>query len=91
MSKLRKNHFPYYRDVLGLNIKINFEGYECQVPASLPYKDAPLKFYKWWRKNEDKITMTKKEMIELLLKVYEISPSALVKKHKEILSMLKSL
>jgi len=85
MSKLRADFFPYYRDVLGLKLQIVFPGYDSMVAAKVPYQDMPVKFYKWWRKNEDKITMTKKETIELLLKVNELSPTALIKKHREIL------
>jgi hypothetical protein len=85
MSKLRADFFPYYRDVLGLKLQIVFPGYDNMVAAKVPYQDMPVKFYKWWRKNEDKITMTKKETIELLLKVNELSPTALIKKHREIL------
>jgi hypothetical protein len=34
--------------------------------------------------------MSKKELIELLIKVNEMNPNALVKKHREILAKLKS-
>lgn len=88
MSKLRHYHFPYYRDMMGLKLQIGFPGYERPVAANLPYHDAPLQFYKWWRKNEDNISMTKVEIISLLLKVNTINPNALVKKHKELLSKL---
>ena len=56
--------------------------------ASIVYKDEPLKFYSWWRKNEDKVTMTKKELLELLIKVNDVNPNALIKKHKEYLTKL---
>lgn len=89
MSKLKNYHFPYYRDSVGLKLKIDFPGYDLPVTASLPYKDDPVKFYTWWRKNEDKVAMSKKELLELLIKVNEINPNSLVKKHREILSKLK--
>ena len=91
MSKLRTYHFPYYRDVMGLKLQIEFPDYDRPVPASLPYQDAPLKFYKWWRKNEDRIAMTKQEIIELLIKVNTINPNALIKKHRDVLSKLKKI
>jgi hypothetical protein len=90
MSKLRNYHFPYYRDSVGLKLKIEFPGYDQPVMASVPYQNEPVKFYTWWRKNEDKVAMSKKELIELLIKVNEMNPNALVKKHREILAKLKS-
>ena len=90
MSKLKNYHFPYYRDSVGLKLKIEFPGYEQPVMASVPYKNEPVKFYTWWKKNENKVTMSKKELIELLIKVNELHPTSLVKKHKELLSKLKS-
>ncbi len=90
MSKLKNYHFPYYRDSVGLKLKIEFPGYEQPVMASVPYKNEPVKFYIWWKKNENKVTMSKKELIELLIKVNELHPTSLVKKHKELLSKLKS-
>ena len=90
MSKLRNYHFPYYRDSVGLKLKIDFPGYNQPVMASVPYQNEPVKFYTWWRKNEDKVTMSKKELIELLIKVNEMNPNALVKKHKEIFAKMKS-
>lgn len=90
MSKLRNYHFPYYRDSVGLKLKIDFPGYDQPVMASVPYQNEPVKFYTWWRKNEDKVAMSKKELIELLIKVNEMNPNALVKKHREILAKLKS-
>ena len=88
MSKLRNYHFPYYRDSVGLKLKIDFPGFDQPIMASIVYKDEPLKFYSWWRKNEDKVTMTKKELLELLIKVNDVNPNALIKKHKEYLTKL---
>lgn len=89
MSKLRNYHFPYYRDSIGLKLKIEFPGYNQPVMAGIPYKDSPIKFYTWWRKNEDKVAMSKKELIELLIKVNKENPNALIKKHREIISKLE--
>ena len=88
MSKLKANHFPYYRDMMGLKLQIDFPGYDKPVIAKLPYQDEPLKFYKWWRKNESQIAMNNQEIIELLLKVNSINPNALIKKHKGLLARL---
>ena len=81
-NKLRLNHFAYYRDFMHLRILINFPGYPSLVKASVPYKDNPVKFYKWWRKNTDKVTMTLKERLNLFLAVEKDSPSALIKAHR---------
>ena len=85
MSKLKIEHFPYYRDVLGLKLQIDFPGYDTKVVARIPYQDSPVKFYRWWRRNEDKICMNKQEMIQLLIKVKQESPQTLIKKHQKML------
>ena len=41
------------------------------------------------RVNEDKIYMTKREILELIVKINEISPKTLVKRHKELLQKKK--
>lgn len=86
LSKLRNNDFDYYKKIMGLNIKIDFKGYDNIVKAIVPYKDVPLEFYKWWCKNADKIYMTYKEKIELFNKISMIAPKALKKEHKQILN-----
>jgi RecQ family ATP-dependent DNA helicase len=78
MTKLRVNHYEYYRDLMGLKILIDFPGYSNIVIAGVPYQAEPVKFYKWWRKNKDKVRLSTKEKIQLLLKVNEINPNALV-------------
>ena len=85
ISKIKNNHFPYYRDIKGLSLYIEFPGYDSPVKAKIPYDQDPVKFYKWWHKNENKVSMTKKEFIELLIKVNELNEKALLKKHREIL------
>lgn len=89
MSKLRKNYFSYYRDTLGLNIKIEFPGYDSEVIAKIPYETNPVQFYKWWRKNEGSVTMTWSEKVNLFLRVDNENSKALIKKHKEILTSNK--
>lgn len=89
ISKLKSHHFPYFRDSLGLKIKIEIDGYPTSVSAQTVYSENPLKFYKWWKSNEDKVGMTKRQILELLIKVNEINPKALVKRHKEMLTKKK--
>ena len=86
LSKLRNNDFDYYKKIMGLNIKIDFKGYDNIVKAIVPYKDVPLEFYKWWCKNADKIYMTYKEKIELFNKISMLAPKTLKKEHKQILN-----
>ena len=84
-NKLRLHHFSYYRDYMRLKLLIEFPGYQGLVTASIPYKDCPIKFYKWWKQNQDKIKMNKKEIIELFLAVEAENPKVLLKAHKAII------
>lgn len=90
VSKLKTEHFSYYRDSLGLNLVLSFPGYNNPVKALVPYCENPVKFYKWFRKNEDKVYLTKKDYIQLLVNVNNIKPDALVKKDREILKNKKA-
>lgn len=83
--QLRLEHFTYYRDFLRLNILIEFPGYDNLVKASVPYKDQPVKFYKWWRRHKDFVTLNLKEKVELYLAVDKVTPTALVKADKELI------
>lgn len=85
MSKIEHSHPLYFRDFKGLKLFIDFPGYDERVQASVPYTDDPVRFYKWWRKNQNKVTLSKKEEIELFLNVNRINPRALVKRHREII------
>ena len=62
ISKLRNNYFPYFRDSQGLNLRIEFKGYQAPVPAQFIYDSDPVAFYKWWKKNQDKVMMNKEEL-----------------------------
>ncbi len=84
-NKLRLQHFNYYRDYMRLNLLIEFPGYQGLVKASVPYKDCPVKFYRWWKQNQDKIKLNKKETIELFLAVDAENPKALLKAHRIII------
>lgn len=88
MSKLRISHREYYRDSLGLNMPIEFKGYEEKVQARIPYTNDPVAFYKWWKKteNNDKVTLSKGEQIRLFIKVYEQEPKALLVKHRKMIT-----
>lgn len=85
-SKIKSKYFPYYRDVMGLSLLIDFPEYPEPVMAKIPYSDNPVKFYKWWKKNEDKVTMTFKEKIDLFIKVDELDSRALLKCHRQIIN-----
>lgn len=67
---------------------IEFKGYPRAVPASIPYSNDPVGFYKWWRKpeNANKITLSKAETIRLLVKVYQMEPNVLLVKHKKMIT-----
>lgn len=84
-NRLRLHHFNYYRDFMKLRLLIEFPGYEGLVSASVPYKMYPVKFYKWWKQNQDKIKMSKKETIELFLAVDAENPNALLKVHRTLI------
>lgn len=84
-NKLRTQHFPYYRDFMRLKILIEFPGYPNLVQASVPYSDVPVKFYKWWRKHTNQISMSLAEKIKLFLAVEKESPKTLIKAHKAII------
>lgn len=84
-SRLIHNHFEYYRDVMGLKLWIEFPGYNQPIAASIPYSDEPVKFYKWWKMNEDKVTLSFKEKITLFLKVESLKPGTLIKRHQALL------
>lgn len=88
MSKIRTGHADYYRELLGLNIRIEFKGFPGTVAASVPYTNDPVAFYKWWKKTENnkKVYMTNIEQIRLFIRVYEKDPSVLLVKHRKMVS-----
>lgn len=88
-SRLCHYHFEYFRDVRGLKLLIEFPGYDQPVTASVPYTDEPIKFYKWWKNNENKVSLSFKEKIMLFIKVEELKPGTLLKRHQEILTNKK--
>jgi ATP-dependent DNA helicase RecQ len=85
VSKLRANHHDYFRDSLGLKMKIDYHGNNLLVEANVPYNNEPLKFYKWWCANENSVKMSFKEKIILFSKVYKSKPDLLKSEHKKML------
>ena len=70
---------------MGLDLKIDFKGYDSLVKAIVPYKDKPVDFYKWWIKNEDKIYLSTKNKILLFDKVLMMDPNKLKKEHLKLI------
>ncbi len=89
INRLQQKHFEYYRDFMRLNIDINYPNDETLVRASIPYKESPVKFYKWWRKNQSKVTMNFEERVKLFLTVDRLDSKALIKAHKELIQKKK--
>lgn len=85
VSKLKANHFEHFRDSLGLNMRIDFKGYDIQVKAIVPYKDKPVEFYKWWCNNKDQLNITFKEKMILLDRVLFLQPNALQEEDYKII------
>ncbi len=73
LSKLSNKYPDYYKRTLGLNMKIKFSGYDQLVEARIPYIDQPVKFFKWWLKNKDKVHLSETDIIILLDKVKMLS------------------
>jgi hypothetical protein len=86
VSRLRANHVDYFKKSLGLNFRIEFNGYPGLVKAIVPFKDQPLNFYKWWIENPNEIYVDFKSKIELINKVYTINPRVLTTEHKKIIN-----
>ena len=85
VSKLKANHFEHFRDSLGLNMRIDFKGYDKQVKASIPYTDNPVEFYKWWCDNKDQVTMKFQEKLILFDKVFMEKPNVLKSEHRKLI------
>lgn len=81
MSKLMVNHKEYYRDFMGLKLRIDFPKYGM-VQASIPYNLDPVSFYKWWKSNSTQVTLSKDELLALFFNVYRSNPKTLLKKHR---------
>ncbi len=86
VSKLKVYHFEYFKNSLGLNIRIDFKGFDFPVKASILYTDKPLEFYKWWCDNKDQVTMTFQEKLILYDKVYNLKPNLLKAEHRKTIN-----
>jgi ATP-dependent DNA helicase RecQ len=86
VSKLKADHFEYFKNSLGLNLRIEFKGYNFPVKANILYKDKPVEFYKWWCDNKDQVTMTFKEKLILFDTVYNLKPNLLKTEHRKIIN-----
>ncbi|ERJ59231.1 hypothetical protein M472_10645 [Sphingobacterium paucimobilis HER1398] len=84
-SKLRAHHFDYYRDILRLQMHIDFPKYSTSVKALLPYTDKPVEFYKWWCDNPDQVTLNFREKLMLFEKVNSKHPRTLKSEHKKMI------
>ena len=86
VSKLKANHFEHFRNSLGLNMRIDFKGYDTQVKASIPYADKPVEFYKWWCDNKGQVTMKFQEKLILFGKVFMNNPNVLKSEHRKMIN-----
>lgn len=86
VSKLKASHFIYFRDSLGLNMKIDFKGFAFPVKASIPYTDKPIEFYKWWLDHKDDLTMKFQEKLILFDKVYMQKSNILKSEHRKMIN-----
>lgn len=86
VSKLKAYHFQYFKDSLGLNMRINFKGFDTTVKAIVPYTNTPVEFYKWWCENQNEIKMNLKEKLELFDKVNLTKPTALKTEHRRMIN-----
>jgi ATP-dependent DNA helicase RecQ len=86
VSKLRANHPEYFKDALGLHVRIDFKGYDCPVKAIIPYNNSPMDFYKWWCLNQGLINMSLSEKIRLFDKVLMEDPKLLKREHRRMIN-----
>ena len=86
VSKLKAYHFDYFKNSLGLNIRIDFKGFDFPVKASVLYQDKPIEFYKWWIDNENEVKMSFQEKLILFGKVANLKPNLLKAEHRKIIS-----
>ncbi len=86
VSKIKSDHFEHFRDSLGLDIRIEFKGYDIPVKASVPYIDKPVEFYKWWCENKEQVTLNFKEKLILFDKVFMLKPNILKSEHRKLIN-----
>lgn len=88
MSKLRRADQNYYKQIMGLNVTIDFPGFATDIVAKIPFENDPIGFYKWWRKakHEEKVYLSKVNQFRLFQKVSLMEPKVMLKKDLEFLS-----
>lgn len=90
LSKIRIYHIEYYRTFMRLGVTVEgIKGFPTEVKAFVPYNEAPVQFYKWWLKNQEKVVMSFTEKIKLFLTVDRLDSKALIKAHKELIQKKK--
>ncbi len=85
VSKLKNNHFEYFKESLGLDMRIDFKDYDKPVKAIVPYKNQPVEFYKWWCENQEKISLKFKDKLILINEVNLTKPEILKSKHRKLI------
>lgn len=85
MNRLQNRHKDYYRDFMGLRLFIEFPGYDSLVQANVALQNNPVAFYKWYCKNQNVVTLSSLEFKKLILKVENIKPTALLKRHRNLI------
>ncbi len=87
MSKLRRADQEYYRRFMGLNVTIDFPGFDSDILAKIPFENDPVGFYKWWRKGkrESKVYLSKVYQYKLFQKVALMDPKIMLKKDLDFL------
>jgi RecQ family ATP-dependent DNA helicase len=86
VNRLKLKHHDYFKNSLGLDLRISFKGYDKPVKAIIPYKNRPVEFYKWWCNNKDEVKLTFKQKIELIDKVALSQPKVLKTAHKKLVN-----
>ena len=85
MNRIQNRYKDYYRDFMGLRLYIEFPGYDSPVQANVALQNNPVAFYKWYCKNTTKVTLSDIEFKKLILKVESINPTALLKRHRNLI------
>jgi ATP-dependent DNA helicase RecQ len=86
ISKLKVHHPIYFKNALGLKMRIEFKGYDRPVQAIIPYSNQPVEFYKWWNENQCSVRLTIEEKIKLFERVYFEKSSVLNAQHKQLIN-----
>ena len=86
VSKLRKSDPDYYKKFMGLQLVIDYPGYSAGIKAKIPFENAPVGFYRWWRKgkHEEKVYLSLGYQVMLFQKVALMDPKVMLKKDLEM-------